>query len=533
MPNRFYLINGTAEIVPSVLRGQWDTVNPAGTVTIPLNATKSGGSIFAISANEGITPNPNRVVVLRGVSEKLAAQTLSGTMNVILGATASDAAAHYYWAMMVWVTVGDSIDLPRGGLLLINENLTNQWTTVSQSMGLQSNGFLLSTPIQDGDRIVIEIGYVARTPVPLGRGSTISGVVGLGSSISSTFSTPPAVGSGIIVMVAGRKNSGPMVFGACTDNRGNTYSVAVPIRSIPANTNYAITMYYCPRVTVGGAPFTITVTGTGIDNTFGISAVEVTGLEGGILNPARAGSEITSSTTSPLAATHTNLTGEAFTAAFFLRIGSTTSIAVESVIPAWTQELEQLNDVANSSIVVEFDTRVKTFADEQVTCRWTTANAAFCATAIAAFTRASASVLAVPFGFGSIFLGAPVGSSDLVIPSTEVGHNAGSINFSQNILLQPQPAQLSHAVIQTAYPTPPPPAQISHSVIQLVQVLGPTDASIGHAVIQTIPAVAPPLPDMSGLYYLHPQKSAHHDSHYNSIELRIPDPTIKTALLGE
>lgn len=536
MPNRFYLINGLVDGVATVIRGQWDTVHPSGTIVISLNAAKSGGAIVARSVEEGTAPNPNAVWVLHGISEKLAAQTISGTLNVILGATASDAAAHYYWRIHAYVAAGDT-GTNRGTLVdKYAENLTNQWTTISQSMGFQANISISPVTILEGDRIIVEIGYIARTVTPLARGVSTGRIKqsAPASQIQLTFSTPPAVGSGIIVMMSGHKDTAGMTFGTCTDNRGNAYSIAIAQRRIVTNGESAIIMYYCPRVTSSSGPFTITITSDGVnDHAFEGCAVEVTGLDGGILNPARAGSEVTTVTSTPLAAVHTNLTGEAFVAAFFLRFGGTASIVVETASPAWIQEYEELDGTWNVSNCGEGCTRVKTFADEAVNCRWTTANGANCVTGIAAFTRASATVLAAPSGFGSIFYGAPVGSSDLVIPSTEVGNNAGSINFSQNILLQPQPAQVGHVVIQTAYPTPPPPAQISHLVTQIVQILGPTDASIGHVVIQTVPTVVPPLPDMSGIYYLNPRKSVNHDSHYNSIELKIPDPTIRTALLGE
>ena len=39
--------------------------------------------------------------------------------------------------------------------------------------------------------------------------------------------------------------------------------------------------------------------------------------------------------------------------------------------------------------------------------------------------------------------------------------------------------------------------------------------------------------DVSGLYYVNPAKATWHDSYYGSYERKIPDPTIRTALIGE
>lgn len=39
--------------------------------------------------------------------------------------------------------------------------------------------------------------------------------------------------------------------------------------------------------------------------------------------------------------------------------------------------------------------------------------------------------------------------------------------------------------------------------------------------------------DVSGIYYINPTKAERHDSYYGSIESKIPNPTVKTALIGE
>lgn len=41
------------------------------------------------------------------------------------------------------------------------------------------------------------------------------------------------------------------------------------------------------------------------------------------------------------------------------------------------------------------------------------------------------------------------------------------------------------------------------------------------------------IPEISGLYYVSPSKAERHDSYYNDVENKIPDPTVKTALIGE
>jgi uncharacterized OB-fold protein len=41
------------------------------------------------------------------------------------------------------------------------------------------------------------------------------------------------------------------------------------------------------------------------------------------------------------------------------------------------------------------------------------------------------------------------------------------------------------------------------------------------------------LKEISGVYYINPGKTGKHDSYYNDVEKKIPDPTVKTALIGE
>lgn len=46
-------------------------------------------------------------------------------------------------------------------------------------------------------------------------------------------------------------------------------------------------------------------------------------------------------------------------------------------------------------------------------------------------------------------------------------------------------------------------------------------------------ASVPIPPDISGIYYVNPKKITNHDSYYNDVEKKIPNPTVRTALVGE
>lgn len=67
-------------------------------------------------------------------------------------------------------------------------------------------------------------------------------------------------------------------------------------------------------------------------------------------------------------------------------------------------------------------------------------------------------------------------------------------------------------------------------------VLQTHDAWVGDYVqmLTYLPGAAPPpVGDLSGIYFIDPPKLTRHDSYYNDEEKKIPNPTIRTALLGE
>jgi len=57
------------------------------------------------------------------------------------------------------------------------------------------------------------------------------------------------------------------------------------------------------------------------------------------------------------------------------------------------------------------------------------------------------------------------------------------------------------------------------------------DGSGGGGGTDPGPSPGPAAPD--GIYFINPTKATKHDSYYTAIEKKIPNPTIKTALLGE
>lgn len=137
---------------------------------------------------------------------------------------------------------------------------------------------------------------------------------------------------------------------------------------------------------------------------------------------------------------------------------------------------------------------------------------------------------------GRIFYGTSAGhppfdAADLVLNSTAVDSRAGCVDFTQDLLFEPIPEAIAHQVVQVAEDAVSP-ARISHLVLQVPEVTHPV-TRIAHIVIQVCDGKKPAAGDISGIYFIDPLKMARHDSYYGGVEVKIPDPTIKTALFGE
>ena len=196
---KLYLTANTPIYTPPTIRGAWD--NSASQVTGLLDSSKSGGgAITSITVAETNVSDTWDVLLYRGVSGPLAAQTISGTVNLIVGVDVSNAAADFCWHVHVYVTQGDT-DTPRGTLLTdYVEAVANEWPDTDQGKALASAQSLSSLAISAGDRIVIELGYIARNVSTTSRsgeihyGTLVSGVEASDLSVAGD----PTLGAGFI-----------------------------------------------------------------------------------------------------------------------------------------------------------------------------------------------------------------------------------------------------------------------------------------------------------------------------------------------
>lgn len=173
MPSKYYLHNAAAPYTPATIRGAWDQT--AGAVTKALDASLKGGGVnTSIGLAETSATNPFNVLLGRWVSGPLAAQTITGTLNVVLGILESAAAADMNWHLHVYVTQGDS-DTPRGTLITdYTESLgVNEWPATATFKALNGAAAISSLAISAGDRVVVEIGYVSREAAATSRTGTL------------------------------------------------------------------------------------------------------------------------------------------------------------------------------------------------------------------------------------------------------------------------------------------------------------------------------------------------------------------------
>jgi hypothetical protein len=158
-----------------------------------------------------------------------------------------------------------------------------------------------------------------------------------GTSIALTFASPPAVGNAVLVPVI---VSGTRTWpgGACTDNQSNTYALAI---SRPGDFTGSPAVYYCAKVATSGTPFTITLApGFGAVDLVA-TAVDYSGVGGGLAvhQTSTAGGNSAAPNTGALPTVTIANTIDVIVMAIN---AAQTAITVEVVTPPWVEEWEEL-----------------------------------------------------------------------------------------------------------------------------------------------------------------------------------------------
>lgn len=192
MATKFYLTTGTAPYTPATIRGAWN--DTAGAVTRRLSSQKdAGGTITTVARAETNATNPYSVLLYRGVSGPLAAQTIGGTLDVLLAPIESNAAADLCYHIYAYVTAGDS-DTVRGTIVSdYLESTANEFGTSATTAGRAlTSAQAIALAILDGDRLVVEIGYAARNAVT----TSYTGTLHYGTQLSTDGSSAPDLTAG-------------------------------------------------------------------------------------------------------------------------------------------------------------------------------------------------------------------------------------------------------------------------------------------------------------------------------------------------
>lgn len=107
--------------------------------------------------------NPTSKLMVMAISDPLAATTYSGTFDVVFGALELNGGVDKnYWSIHIWVTQGNTNSVRATLLSNYQEDITNEFPNPAVGIGLQS-GQSISGTWQDGDRIVVELGFIQRS----------------------------------------------------------------------------------------------------------------------------------------------------------------------------------------------------------------------------------------------------------------------------------------------------------------------------------------------------------------------------------
>lgn len=167
MPRQFYLTADPAPYTPATWKGGWDKT--ADAEDLLLDSTKTTAAIDkftiqSVSSSETSVSPLYRVALARFVSGPLLAQTISGTVQIMAGVLSSNATAELYYSLHIWATVGDS-DTARGTLLSQFTEVAasnNPFPTDPKGRDMMVTAALSAVTLQDDDRVVVEVGYIAR-----------------------------------------------------------------------------------------------------------------------------------------------------------------------------------------------------------------------------------------------------------------------------------------------------------------------------------------------------------------------------------
>ena len=122
-----------------------------------------------------------RVGLIQMVSGPLLAQRISGTMQIMAGVQDIEDTLSGFYALHVWVTQGETSDLRATLIDNFVDDFTNPWPGIPKGRQLAASAAITAANIQDDDRIVVEIGFIARNQ----DANNVAGVIYYGTDYYS------------------------------------------------------------------------------------------------------------------------------------------------------------------------------------------------------------------------------------------------------------------------------------------------------------------------------------------------------------
>lgn len=176
MATRFYLPStGAAAVSPAFDLG-WGLSVDADRIAMVRTKANSAFNSKAVAESSAIVTD---VLMRQYVSEPVAAQTITGTLKCIARANENSSTADFRSQLLVRVVSGDGL-VVRGTLIALDTGaLASEWNLVSfvnrkfPKAYATGGASVTSVTAQDGDRLVVEIGYRAHNTTAASRTGTL------------------------------------------------------------------------------------------------------------------------------------------------------------------------------------------------------------------------------------------------------------------------------------------------------------------------------------------------------------------------
>jgi hypothetical protein len=235
MATRFYIDPTMQPSITPAFAATWDQTSAMKRRAMSTVAPKNGNSAVTFSDAETNAANLWDVGLLQLISPPLAAQTITGTIAGQFLCAESDLLANDFTEVLVRAASNDGTSFTGTLLAQTIGSLEFVLTTpTNQGFPVVANGTLVSTAVNDGDVLVVEIGYQAQntsvtsftgsivvqhgdltTDLPVDTSTTTSNNSWIEFSQNLIFRAPTAIGrpspgtvSNLLATVAGSASTG-------------------------------------------------------------------------------------------------------------------------------------------------------------------------------------------------------------------------------------------------------------------------------------------------------------------------------------